>query len=83
GILVSGVIECGVISIGDDEEAVGVKATVQSVCPSIETFDKQLDGGGLTGDYIGVLLNGVQPKGIVQGQVLAKPGTAQTYSHLT
>jgi len=47
-------------------------------CAGVEMFKKSLDQGQ-AGDNVGVLLRGLKREDVLRGQVLAAPGTVQTY----
>ena len=74
GTVVTGRVDRGVITVGEDVEIVGINDTVKTVCTGVEMFRKILDRGE-AGDNIGVLLRGIKRDEVERGQVLAKPGT--------
>ena len=74
GTVVTGKIEQGVITIGDEVEVVGIKDTSKTTVTGVEMFHKQLERGE-AGDNAGLLLRGVEREDIERGQVLAKPGS--------
>ena len=74
GTVVTGRVERGVITVGDDVEIVGIKDTMTTTCTGVEMFRKLLDQGQ-AGDNVGVLLRGVKREEVERGQVLAKPGS--------
>jgi len=74
GTVVTGRIEQGVVTVGDDVEIVGVKDTVKTTVTGVEMFRKLLDRGE-AGDNVGVLLRGTKREDVERGQVLAKPGS--------
>jgi len=74
GTVVTGRIEQGVISVGDEVEIVGIRDTLKTTCTGVEMFRKLLDRGE-AGDNVGVLLRGTKRDEVERGQVLAKPGT--------
>ena len=74
GTVVTGRIERGIVTAGDEIEIVGVKATTKTVCTGVEMFRKLLDDGR-AGDNCGILLRGTKREEVVRGQVLAKPGS--------
>ena len=74
GTVVTGRVERGIVKVGEDEEIVGVKDTVKTVCTGVEMFRKLLDEGR-AGDNIGALLRGSKREDVERGQVLAKPGS--------
>ena len=74
GTVVTGRIERGVITVGEEIEIVGIRETTKTTCTGVEMFRKLLDRGE-AGDNVGVLLRGVDRDGVERGQVLAKPGS--------
>ncbi len=72
GTVVTGRVERGVITVGDEVEIVGIKDTMKSTCTGVEMFRKILDQGQ-AGDNVGVLLRGIKREDVERGQVLAKP----------
>jgi elongation factor Tu len=74
GTVVTGRVERGIITVGDEVEIVGITDTRKTTCTGVEMFRKILDQGQ-AGDNVGVLLRGVKRDEVERGQVLAKPGT--------
>jgi elongation factor Tu len=74
GTVVTGRVERGVITVGDEVEIVGFGPTMKTVCTGVEMFRKTLDRGE-AGDNIGVLLRGIKRDEVERGQVVAKPGS--------
>ena len=74
GTVVTGRIERGVVTVGDEIEIVGIKETAKTTCTGVEMFRKLLDRGE-AGDNVGVLLRGTKREEVERGQVLAKPGS--------
>jgi elongation factor Tu len=74
GTVVTGRIERGVVTVGDEVEIVGLRPTQKTVVTGVEMFRKLLDRGE-AGDNIGALLRGTKREEVERGQVLAKPGT--------
>jgi elongation factor Tu len=74
GTVVTGRVERGVITVGEDVEIVGIRETMKTVCTGVEMFRKVLDQGQ-AGDNIGVLLRGTKRDEVERGQVVAAPGT--------
>ena len=72
GTVVTGRIETGKITVGEEVEIVGIKDTSKSTCTGVEMFRKLLDSGE-AGDNVGVLLRGVGREDVERGQVLANP----------
>jgi elongation factor Tu len=80
GTVVTGKIEQGVVSTGDDLEIVGLSATAKTVCTGVEMFRKSLDEGH-AGDNAGVLLRGTKKEDVERGQVLCKPGSITPHTN--
>jgi len=74
GTVVTGRVDRGVISVGEEVEVVGIRDTMKTVCTGVEMFRKILDQGQ-AGDNIGVLLRGTKRDEVERGQVVAAPGT--------
>ncbi len=74
GTVVTGRIDRGKVTVGDDIEIVGIKDTTMTTCTGVEMFRKLLDEG-MAGDNVGVLLRGTKREEVERGQVLAKPGS--------
>jgi elongation factor Tu len=74
GTVVTGRIEQGKVTVGEEVEIVGIRDTQKKVVTGVEMFKKLLDEG-LAGDNVGLLLRGVERKDVERGQVLAKPGS--------
>jgi elongation factor Tu len=79
GTVVTGRIERGIVTVGDEIEIVGIRDTTKTTCTGVEMFRKLLDRGE-AGDNVGVLLRGVDRDGVERGQVLAKPGSITPHS---
>jgi len=74
GTVVTGRVERGVVTVGDEVEIVGLRETRKTTVTGVEMFRKLLDRGE-AGDNIGALLRGVGRDEVERGQVLAKPGS--------
>ncbi|HUZ13737.1 MAG TPA: elongation factor Tu [Caulobacteraceae bacterium] len=74
GTVVTGLIDRGVIKVGEEVEIVGLRATQKTVCTGVEMFRKLLDQGE-AGDNVGVLLRGTKREDVERGQVICKPGS--------
>ncbi len=74
GTVVTGRIETGKVTVGDEVEIVGIRDTRKAVVTGVEMFNKSLKEG-LAGDNAGILLRGIERDDVERGQVLAKPGT--------
>jgi elongation factor Tu len=74
GTVVTGRVDRGVVTVGDEVEIVGLRPTQKTIVTGVEMFRKMLDRGE-AGDNIGVLLRGTKKDEVERGQVLAKPGS--------
>jgi elongation factor Tu len=74
GTVVTGVVERGVLALGDPVEVVGFDPTLGSVATGLETFGRSLDRAE-PGDNVAVLLRGVRRGDVRRGQVLCAPGS--------
>ena len=74
GTVVTGRIERGKITVGEEIEIVGIRDTQKTVVTGVEMFKKQLKEG-MAGDNVGLLLRGTKREDIERGQVLCKPGS--------
>ena len=74
GTVVTGRIEKGVVTVGDEVEIVGLKDTQKTTVTGVEMFNKDLDRGE-AGDNAGCLVRGLKREDVERGQVLAKPGS--------
>ncbi len=79
GTVVTGRVEQGVITVGEEVEIVGVRPTTKTTCTGVEMFRKLLDRGE-AGDNVGVLLRGTKREDVERGQVLAKPGSINPHT---
>ncbi|MBI3598732.1 MAG: elongation factor Tu, partial [Nitrospirae bacterium] len=82
GTVVTGRVEKGVITVGEEIEIVGVADTQKTVVTGVEMFRKLLDRGE-AGDNIGVLLRGTKKEAVERGMVLAKPGSITPHTVFT
>ncbi|MEM6934711.1 MAG: EF-Tu/IF-2/RF-3 family GTPase, partial [Pseudomonadota bacterium] len=82
GTVVTGRVERGVITVGEEIEIVGIRDTKKTTCTGVEMFRKLLDRGE-AGDNIGALLRGVDREGVERGQVLCKPGSVKPHTKFT
>ena len=74
GTVVTGLVERGIVKIGDEVEIVGLGDTRRTIVTSVETHRKVLDQGE-AGDNVGCLLRGIDRDMVERGQVLARPGS--------
>jgi elongation factor Tu len=79
GTVVTGRVERGVITVGEEVEIVGLRPTQKSVVTGVEMFRKLLDRGE-AGDNIGALLRGIEKDAVERGQVLCKPKTVTPHT---
>ncbi|NCV83032.1 MAG: elongation factor Tu, partial [Actinobacteria bacterium] len=82
GTVVTGRVERGIITVGDEIEIVGLKPTLKTTCTGVEMFRKLLDQGQ-AGDNVGVLLRGTKREEVERGQVLAKAGSITPHTKFT
>ncbi len=80
GTVVTGRIERGKVTVGEEVEIVGIRATQKTTCTGVEMFRKLLDEGQ-AGDNVGVLLRGTKREDVERGQVLCKPGSVNPHTH--
>jgi elongation factor Tu len=74
GTVVTGRVERGIVTVGDEIEIVGIRDTQKKIVTGVEMFKKLLDEGR-AGDNIGVLLRGTNREDVERGMVLAKAGS--------
>ena len=74
GTVVTGLVERGIVRVGDEVEIVGLGDTRRTIVTSVETHRKVLDHGE-AGDNVGCLLRGIDRNMVERGQVLARPGS--------
>ncbi len=74
GTVVTGRVERGIITVGEEVEIVGIRETATTICTGVEMFRKLLDEGR-AGDNVGLLLRGTKRDEVERGQVVAKPGS--------
>jgi elongation factor Tu len=79
GTVVTGRVERGVITVGEEIEIVGIRPNRKTVCTGVEMFRKLLDRGE-AGDNIGALLRGIGREDVERGQVLCKPGSVKPHT---
>ncbi len=79
GTVVTGRVERGIITVGDEIEIVGIKETTSTTCTGVEMFRKLLDEGR-AGENVGVLLRGTKRDEIERGQVLCVPGSVKPHT---
>jgi elongation factor Tu len=79
GTVVTGRVERGVVTVGEEIEIIGIRASRKTICTGVEMFRKLLDRGE-AGDNIGALLRGVGREDVERGQVLCKPGSVKPHT---
>jgi elongation factor Tu len=79
GTVVTGRIERGKITVGEEVEIVGFKDTSKTVVTGVEMFNKSLKEG-LAGDNAGLLIRGIAKEDVSRGQVLAKTGSVKPHT---
>jgi len=82
GTVVTGRIEKGKITVGEEVEIVGIRDTTKTTVTGVEMFRKLLDSGE-AGDNVGCLLRGTKKEEVERGQVLSKPGTITPHTKFT
>jgi len=82
GTVVTGLVETGIVKVGEEVEIVGLKNTQKTVVTGVEMFRKLLDQGE-AGDNIGALVRGVKREDVERGQVLCKPGSVTPHTEFT
>jgi elongation factor Tu len=78
GTVVTGRVERGAISVGQEVEIVGFKDTVKTTVTGIEMFNKELKEA-MAGDNAGILLRGTKKEDVERGQVIAAVGTIKPH----
>jgi elongation factor Tu len=79
GTVATGKVEQGVIAVGQKVEILGLGDVLESVCTSVEAFNRPL-GRGEAGQNVGLLLRGIKADRIRRGQVVAAPRTIRPRS---
>ena len=79
GTVVTGRVERGQLSVGQEIEIVGSGMVRKTVATGLEMFHKILDSTQ-AGDAVGILLRGVEREDVERGMVLVKPGSMKPYS---
>tara|TARA_Y100000590_G_scaffold74228_2_gene81858 strand:- start:955 stop:2157 length:1203 start_codon:yes stop_codon:yes gene_type:complete len=74
GTVVTGRIERGIVTVGEEIEIVGLGETRKTTVTGLEMFHKLLDEAE-PGDAVGALLRGMDRDDVERGQVLAKAGS--------
>lgn len=79
GTVVTGRVERGIITVGEEVEIIGIKETSKTTVTGVEMFRKLLDEGR-AGENVGCLLRGTKREEIERGQCLIKPGSVTPHS---
>lgn len=79
GTVVTGRVERGRITVGEEIEIVGIRETTKTTCTGVEMFRKILDQGE-AGDNVGLLLRGIKRDEVERGQVASKPGSINPHT---
>jgi len=74
GTVVTGRVEQGRLSVGEQVEIVGIRELQTTTVTGIEMFRKLLDEAQ-AGDNVGLLLRGIGKDDVERGQVVATPGS--------
>jgi elongation factor Tu len=82
GTVVTGRIDRGRIKAQTKVEIVGLREKIDTVCTSVEAFNKQLEEG-VAGESVGLLLRGVKKEDVERGQVVTAPGVVRPYTKFT
>ncbi|WP_090022023.1 elongation factor Tu [Limimonas halophila] len=82
GTVVTGRVEQGKVTTGQQVEIVGFKPTRKTTVTGVEMFRKLLDQGE-AGDNVGTLLRGIARDDVQRGQVLAEPGSITPHTKFT
>ncbi|MBI3410708.1 MAG: elongation factor Tu [Planctomycetes bacterium] len=72
GSVATGKVEQGAIAVGQKVEILGLVDILESVCTSVEAFNRPLERGE-AGQNVGLLLRGIKADQIRRGQVIAAP----------
>ncbi|MGI9275260.1 MAG: EF-Tu/IF-2/RF-3 family GTPase, partial [Endozoicomonas sp.] len=79
GTVVTGRVERGIITVGEEVEIIGIKETTKTTVTGVEMFRKLLDEGR-AGENVGALLRGTKREDVERGQCLVKPGTVTPHT---
>jgi elongation factor Tu len=80
GTVATGKVEQGTITVGQKVEVLGMGGILESVCTSVEAFNRPLDRSE-AGQNVGLLLRGIKADQIRRGQVIAAPRTIRPRSN--
>ena len=79
GTVVTGRVERGKITVGEEVEIVGLRPTQKTTATGVEMFRKILDEGQ-AGDNVGLLLRGMKKEDVERGMVICKPGSVTPHT---
>ena len=82
GTVATGCIAQGVVSVGQKVEIVGLGEMLESICTSIEAFNRP-ETQAQAGQNVGLLLRGIKASQIQRGQVIAAPRTLRPRRRFT
>lgn len=74
GVVATGLVERGRVNKGDEIEFYGYGSKIKANVKNIQTFHKNIDFAQ-AGDYVGILLEGLDTKQIHRRLVMAAPGS--------
>ncbi len=80
GTVATGKVEQGTITVGQRVEILGLGDILESVCTSVEAFNRPLDRAD-AGQNVGLLLRGIKAHQIRRGQMIAAPRTIRPRSN--
>jgi len=73
GTVLSGCVEKGVLSVGEEVEIIGYGEVKKTTCTGLEVFHKPIEKGE-AGNNLAILVRGIKKNEVRRGQVVAKPG---------
>lgn len=79
GTVVTGLIESGIVKVGDSVGLVGINLTQNTYVTSIKIFEDYTNEAH-AGNITQILLPNIKKKDVVRGQVLAAPGSIRCHS---
>lgn len=80
GTVVTGRIERGKVSIGEEVDVLGMARKDQKTAVTgIEMFNKSMKEG-IAGDNVGILLRGFKREDVERGQIICKVGSVRTHT---
>lgn len=82
GTVLAGVVDKGVIKVGDELEIIGFDVTTKTTCTSLEFFKESL-GSGTPGVSLAILVRGIKKTDVRRGQVICKPDMYSQHKKFT